>query len=34
MKIVWVTNSVGKVFVDNTWIANVHKDRYGNITLH
>ena len=33
MKIVWYTNSLGRVYANNMWIANAHKDKYGNITL-
>lgn len=33
MKIVWYTNQVGKVYIDNTWVANARKDNNGNISL-
>lgn len=33
MKIVWYTKSSGRVYVDNIWVANAHKDNNGNITL-
>lgn len=33
MKIVWYTNNLGRVYVDNMWVGNAHKDNNGNITL-
>ena len=33
MKVMWITDTFGKVFVNGLWVANAHKDSDGNITL-
>lgn len=31
MKIIWYSNTFGRVYAENAWIANAHKDINGNI---